>query len=324
MHAVSKLIHNRLAGTSDNFKLAVVTEDSGQRWTAIGGMLSLLEEYNLKADVVGGASGGGITALYYAAGITQYGVTAHRHLSSLGYDRNGKGKRFINPLRGLVGRPMMDVDGLIDDIFTKRVVMPWDYFKQTEQVVFLTATTAAGLPTTLHLNGADEAKAKAAMKASARIPYIAGNLKAHTLWDGGLTNGLPIQDALDAGATHVLVLRSHSLGAEDHLSGAERYLLRPVLKQRDPTLYQLLLQRQAYKQRIVERFQHDERVLMLQLPHVQTSSTTTNGRLLFHALLDGWNYMAKALNLPPKAYPALWQPDLNEHGDSPLVPEAHR
>jgi predicted patatin/cPLA2 family phospholipase len=95
----------------------------------------------------------------------------------------------------------------VEDAFTKQVPLNWAGFEALQIPTFVTATKQDGMPCILRLDGTSTPNAKEHAKSTARIPFIGGHINHHNVWDGALSSGLPIQEAFDLGATHVLVLR---------------------------------------------------------------------------------------------------------------------
>jgi predicted patatin/cPLA2 family phospholipase len=79
-----------------------------------GGMVSVFEErgYSDAFDSIHGSSAGACAAAYFAARQARMGVEI--------YYEDINNKRFIDPLRLILGRPAMDRDFLIDIVMRKK------------------------------------------------------------------------------------------------------------------------------------------------------------------------------------------------------------
>lgn len=325
MHPVRKLIEARLRGASDGTpaKLYLVLEVGGAKWVLVGGMAARLEQLNADAvtpvfDGIVGASGGGLVGLYTALRRVRFGCLSALHLTELGFDRLG-GRRFIDPWRGLRGEPMMDVHALIHRVFTHDVPMGWGQFATLELPTYLTATTWEGAPVLQRMNGLSINEAKLAAVNTARIPWVGHPLSdREVLWDGGLMAGLPVREAFDVGATHVLVLRTHSqpFGAGGH-ARAEHFVIHPRVWLQNRTFARLMTETPRRTLETVDAFQHNPNVLWCAAPKATMSSSETREAVLVDHLVKGWHAMETALGLPTAPYPDEWAPMLRRHGYGP-------
>ncbi len=305
MHPVAQLIHARLRGEKDNFKLAVVAEDSGMKWVVLAGMGSRLEAHGLNVEICGGASGGGGIMLYFAHQHLVEGALILSHLTPAGFSPR-KRKKFINIWRFFAGGLVQDMDSLIDYVMTDLIPAKWHAFQNLSRTFFVTATYKNGTEIVHYMNGTDAEMAKRFAKNTMRIPGFSGHISAHEYWDGGFSNGLPIGPALASGATHVLALRC----CEGRQHWADRWLLTPYIRLRLPKIGQLMRRRGQQKLAILKTYEQDPRVQILTPHGHDVHSVTSNEKELFLGLLHGWNYLGRALQLPPLPYPALWQPTM--------------
>jgi predicted patatin/cPLA2 family phospholipase len=228
---------------NDPWKLAVVAEDGSMRWVVAAGMLSLLEHYGVAADMMVGNSGGGLALAYYATGQTREGSLCLRHLNRLGFDRNGASRRFIDVKRLLGKEPVMDINGMVDKVFSHKVPLDWRALRASAAPVYVLAMSAEGATVMQPLHGVNEAEQKLALKNTARIPWVTHDMgDDDVLWDGGMAGGLPVQQALDMGATHVLVVRCNGAneGRRDKLAPLEKYVIWPMLWWKSRIHYQLV------------------------------------------------------------------------------------
>lgn len=306
---VKDFVHARLAGQNPAGKLAVVAEDSGQKWVISAGMASRLEAHGIKADIIGGSSGGGLAMLYHALGQTREGTLCLRPLSSLGLASNCN-HRFISLKNLLHKKPIMNIDAVVHEVFTHTIPLAWARFVSlTHPYLFLTYTTKDGEAKTHQLNGATVEAAKAMALDTARFPVFAGSIEQNSHFDGGFTNPLPIQTAFDLGATYVLALRCVT-----HKQPLFDKLVWHYLRHKSTPLARLLRVRHAIRKATTLRFSGHPQVMMVELPTITMTSTTSNPKTMLHHAMMGWDAMGEALGLPPRPYPKIWQPLADELG----------
>lgn len=319
---VLELIHARLADKSsqpghrnDPYKLAIAAEDGSMRWVVAAGLLSRLEAHGIYPDLIVGTSGGGLAASYYAAGAMRQGAMTVRYLNAKGFNRDGRSHKFINPWRLLNGRPVMDVHGAIHTVFTERVPLPWDALRRAPAPTWLTAVTREGELVLQPLHGQDKPAQQLSMVNTARIPFIAHNPRdASVMWDGGMVASIPVKEALELGATHVLIIRCKSGGDTitqlTKLSKIEKYLIHPRLRRHAPDLLGTLRQRGDYLTNAFNRIaQASGNIFTLALPRVDIGMAESDEGNLFRQLIKAYNYAGTALNLPDQPLPEEWQPD---------------
>ncbi|MBI1308654.1 MAG: hypothetical protein GC129_02190 [Proteobacteria bacterium] len=111
----------------DPWKLAVVAEDGAMLWVVAAGILSRLEEHGVFPDMVVGTSGGGEAVVYYAAQQTRScSAKVLTHLSHRGFDGDGRSRRFIDTKRLMTREPVMDLEGMVDVVFSQRAPVDFD------------------------------------------------------------------------------------------------------------------------------------------------------------------------------------------------------
>jgi predicted patatin/cPLA2 family phospholipase len=118
----------------------------------------------------------------------------------------------INPRRALRGRPIVDTRYLVHTVYTS--IMPMGFQEVLDNPVeFHPMATDArtGRPVDLHDRIHDQAGLQAALRASTAMPFLAGvpiTIGDQTLIDSGVSEGVPVQTALEQGATHIVALRT--------------------------------------------------------------------------------------------------------------------
>jgi predicted patatin/cPLA2 family phospholipase len=195
---------------TDGLHLALVLEGGGMRGVISVAMASAFEERGcLPAfDSVHGSSAGACGAAYFAAGQASVGARI--------YFEDINNKRFIDPYRPLLGRPIMNKDFLIDYVMTE--VKPLDASPIAAAPGFLNvvATRVETGEAQIFQSFKDKGDILAVLKASICLPIIAGRSVAlgpfHYV-DGGIVQQVAIESAAATGATHAIVLMTR--GADE-------------------------------------------------------------------------------------------------------------
>ncbi len=211
-HPVNQLIKSRQLSKSDSETLALVVEGGGLRGVVSGAMLAELELLNIGPnifDFVVGTSAGAFNAAYFLTGQAKQGMQVY--LGDLARHK------FIRPWRFLYGGSIMDHDILIEHIMEVINPLDWDKLIGSHKLHAVATSLNPGTqgPRILSLPKTKQ-QAQQFIRASAHIPIIAGKplrLDGVRLYDGGLTSLLPIAEALELGATHVLALSARDLYA---------------------------------------------------------------------------------------------------------------
>lgn len=318
---VSELIRARLRDKStpgnrkDPYKLAVVAEGGGQRWVMVGGFGAALEALGIHADFIVGSSGGGLGSVYVTSGVA-VGCTCFRYVNTKGFDADGKSRRLIDPRRILRGEPALDIEGLVETVFSHRVPVNWSSLRGGAIPVWLVATQrATGAAVMQPLHGATEAEQKQALKNTARIPWVAHNPRdAEVLWDGSLATTLPVKQAVELGATHLLLLRCRGAGEAKLVpSFAERALMHPALKRQAPDLYTLVRHaptRYAETMDWLQTARASVPVHNMALPRAPIGPAEMSEARLFRAMAAAYRHVAPSLGLPQPSWPKPWAPEV--------------
>ena len=182
------------------------------RGVIAGGMVSALEHHGLldAFDILCGSSAGAFACAYFGAGQAALGTRI--------YAENLSGGRFIGLHRALLGRPMMRLDHLVDTVITAIKRLDTDALLQHPARLVITATDATTGEPVLLQDFADGAAVRNALRASCRVPLVAGPpvvIGGRALLDGAASAPLPLAAAIAAGATHILGLTTRSLFTPD-------------------------------------------------------------------------------------------------------------
>lgn len=188
---------------SDGEHVALAVEGGGMRGVASGGMVTALEDLGLTDcfDSIHGSSAGAAAAAYFCCGRAREGTRI--------YWEDLTDERFISKLRILRGSDPMDTSYLVDNVM--QFVKPVDFEdireKQPRLNIVMTNIDSGESIVVNRFNDYDDYRN--CLKASITLPFIAGgprNIRGQRVMDGGLVQQIPIQSALEAGATKILAL----------------------------------------------------------------------------------------------------------------------
>jgi predicted patatin/cPLA2 family phospholipase len=213
-HPVAQLLRERATSGSlpgareEPHRVALVLEGGGMRGVVSAGMVAALERLGMSDafDLIVGSSAGAINGMALLSGVAQRASDAYcGPLAS---------KSFVNPLRVLRGKPVIDVNDVLTVITATDVA-------GTERLL----SGAIGL----HCIATDVDSAKAvdltgmrtqdevwtAILASSRMPWAGGppvEIDGRRYLDGGMISPVPVAEAIAVGATHVLALQTRPFG----------------------------------------------------------------------------------------------------------------
>lgn len=169
-----------------------------------GAMLMALQDLGLDNvfDAVYGASAGAINATYFLSG-QKHGLQIY----SEELTRGGSFIDFSYLLRG--GRPVMNLDYLIDDVMHNVRPLNWDSVLESPIPLKVVASCLDTLQPVLLSDFESRAELVEALKASATVPQLGGpprSLRGRRLVDAAVFEPVPVSSAIKDGCTHVLVL----------------------------------------------------------------------------------------------------------------------
>ena len=212
------------------------------RGVIAGGMLAALEDLGLSSafDAVYGSSAGAIGATYFLSRQASLGVRI--------YTEDINNNRFANRARLFLGEPIVNLGFLVDDVMVR--IKPLD-----TQAVLNSLTPLAVLATdvetgeaTLLKNFADATELRAALRAGATMPVIAGGpctFRGRRYFDASLSEPIPLRPADHDGFTHIVVLLTRPRGVPRHVSAFDRLIVAPSLKRISGPLAARFLSRSA-------------------------------------------------------------------------------
>jgi predicted patatin/cPLA2 family phospholipase len=205
------LVERRATGSTpgtrtDPHRAALVIEGGGSRAAYSTGMIGAIHELGLTDcfDAVYGSSAGALNGAWLLCGRAQEAMA--------GWTAPGVMRKVMSTRRALRGRPVVDLDYLINVLYTD--LMPIDFAAVLTSPVTLhplatAVTDGDSIDLAAHIH--DVATLKRALRASSCLPVIAGppvELDGRRFLDGGVAEPVPIRRALTDGATHALVLRT--------------------------------------------------------------------------------------------------------------------
>ena len=254
---ITSVLADRLAAGSrpgsrtDGHRVALAIEGGGMRGSVSAGMALAIHELGLldAFDAVYGASAGALTAAWLLSSKPQ-GI-----LSCIDPRFTRACIRATNLLRG---RPMVDVERLVEDIYIREYPLDYASVLDTPIELHLLATDiATGEPRDLFSEMTDGKALRLALRASTALPVLAGrpvSLGGRRYFDAGLAESIPYRQALRDGATHVLVLRSKAIHDVPATKGDEekvppslgaRFVAKVALRRHTPQLKAAYLARRA-------------------------------------------------------------------------------
>src|SRR5918995_3225096 len=254
-HPVAAVLRERrLAGSrpgarEDGHRVALVLEGGGMRGVVSAGMTAALERLELTPcfDLVVGASAGAINGAAFLAGAAQQGAAAYcGPLAS---------RSFVSPMKVVRRKPVIDVNQILDlaaglDAAGHEKVVSSGAELHCVAVDVETARTVvfSGMRTQDEL--------WAALLASSRMPWAGGapvEIGGRRYLDGGMAAPIPVQEALAAGATHVLALQTRPFGVPRRsASRVGDWFIERHLGRLNPALVDLYRRRVAEYEVLVE------------------------------------------------------------------------
>jgi predicted patatin/cPLA2 family phospholipase len=262
-HRLTSIVGDRLAAGSrpgartDGYRVALAIEGGGMRGSVSAGMALAIHELGMLEafDAVYGASAGALAAAW---------LLSSRPQGLLGCLDPRFMRACIRKTNLLRGRPMVDIERLIEEIYIREYPLDYASVLRTPIELHLLATDIdTGEPVDLFPKTTDINSLRLALRASTALPVLAGRpvtLGDRRYFDAGLAESVPFRQALKDGATHVLVLRSkalHDFGPEvERVSPtlSARFVARVALRRYTPQLKEAYLGRR-------ERMADDDRVL---------------------------------------------------------------
>jgi predicted patatin/cPLA2 family phospholipase len=217
----------------DGASVALAVEGGAMRGVVSAGMVSALEALGLTDafDAVYGSSAGSLNAAYFLAGQAALGTTI--------YFEDINNRHFIDMRRPLVGRPVVNLSYLIDDVAVRRKPLDVARVLASRAPLSVLATDLATSGCVALRGFADGHALLNAMRAGATMPIMAGQPVSYNggrFFDASLTEPIPVPTAEADGHTHILVLLTRPTESPRVLSGFDRAFVLPRLRRLSPEL----------------------------------------------------------------------------------------
>jgi predicted patatin/cPLA2 family phospholipase len=183
-------------------KTALIVEGGAMRGAWAAGVLAFLYERGQRQyDLVYAASSGACSAAYFVSGSWEPALTIWREYAC-------QAVRKSNFLRR---KPVVDLAYLIDYIFKQRIPLSVEAIQKSPTRFYIVLTDCyTGEPVYFHARDErifDALRATSSMALATRgFDYVEG----HPYADGGVSDPIPIQRALQDGATDITVVLTHS------------------------------------------------------------------------------------------------------------------
>lgn len=217
---------------SDGYKLAIAVEGGGMRGVLSSGMLLALEQLGMRPcfDFIVGTSAGALSAAFFVAELaTEGSVLFYSDLNTA---------PFLDRRRLLRGGPAVDLDYLIGSAARQRGLVFAD-INASDLLLYATVSPVdPDNPSRVFRVYGSNKRIASVLTATASLPVLAGDSRPvddERYVDGGLHEQIPWRTAASLGATHLLVLPSRPVTAEDELSSGsfvERIAVNRVVKMR--------------------------------------------------------------------------------------------
>jgi predicted patatin/cPLA2 family phospholipase len=232
--------------------VALAVEGGAMRGVVSAGMVSALEELGFGDvfDAVYGSSAGAVNAAYFLAGQARLGTSI--------YYEDINNRRFINLGRAAMGRPIVDMGFLLDDVAVHHKRLDVERLLASATPLWVLATDVeTGQRATL--NGFSDSRGlREALRAGATMPVMAGPPRVYggrRYLDASLSEPIPVPTAEANGHTHVLALLTRSGAMQPRPSAFDRYFVGPGLRRLSPDLARRYLERAEPYAALVEQMQ---------------------------------------------------------------------
>lgn len=229
----ARVARGSCAPHNDGANIALAVEGGAMRGVVSAGMVWALEDlgYVDAFDAVYGSSAGAISSAYFLAGQAGLGTTI--------YFEDINNRLFIDPSRALIGRPIVDLGYLINDVAMFRKRLDVDRVLRSPTPLSVLATDVDTRQTVVFRNFAGATQLLGALRAGATMPVVAGAPFVHDarrLLDASLSEPIPLSSAEAGGHSHIVVLMTRSGVMREQPSAFDRYFVGPRLRRLSPAL----------------------------------------------------------------------------------------
>jgi predicted patatin/cPLA2 family phospholipase len=217
----------------DDARIALCVEGGAMRGVISAGMVAALQElgYADAFDAVYGSSAGAINAAYFLAHQAELGTTIY-------YDDINT-REFIDFRRALSGRPIVDLDFLLDDVAHHRKPLDAGRVLRSPTPLRVIATDVETARAEVLSGFADAGALMSALRASATMPILAGGpftRAGRQYFDASLSEPIPVPQAESDGYTHIMVFLTRPADERPGDGAFDRYFVAPRLRRVSPVL----------------------------------------------------------------------------------------
>jgi predicted patatin/cPLA2 family phospholipase len=217
----------------DGASVALAVEGGAMRGVISAGMVSALEELGLTDafDAVYGSSAGAINAAYFLAGQARLGTTV--------YYEDINSRAFISLRRAVVGRPIVDLGFLLDEVAVARKTLDVGRVLASASPLSVLATDVESGTADALRDFRSGAELLQALRAGATMPVVAGpprEVRGRRYLDASLSQPIPVPAAEADGHTHILVLLTRGGAMRARPSAFDRFYVGPRLRRVSPDL----------------------------------------------------------------------------------------
>ncbi len=190
-------------GSGSPRKSALIVEGGAMRGAWAAGVLALLHERGQhQYDLVYASSSGALSAAYFVTGMWKPGL-------AIWHEQASKAVRKLNFLRH---KPIIDLAYLVDSVFRHNFPLSIEALQSAPTRFSIILTDClSGEPVYFH---ARDQRIFDALRATSSLPLATRGfdyVDGHPYADGGLSDPIPIQRALQDGATDITVVLTHQL-----------------------------------------------------------------------------------------------------------------
>lgn len=238
----------------DDCRIALVSEGGAMRGVIAGGMVSAIEAAGMTGcfDLMIGSSAGACALAYLRAGQARFGTRI--------FYEDINNRHFIDHRRPLKGKPIVDIDFLVDRVFSEIKRLDCRAIGGPGAALYATVTDVGAASTDLLGGFTDRPRAMEILRATTRMPFLAAGpvgIDGRRYLDGSVLCHLPVALARAQGATHILVIMTKPPG--DVLGGKRARQDRVVL----PTLLGMRYGRPLARAAIAEARTYREQYRLL-------------------------------------------------------------
>jgi predicted patatin/cPLA2 family phospholipase len=183
-------------------KTALIVEGGAMRGAWAAGVLASLQERGRKQyDLVYAASSGACSAAYFVADMWEPALAIWRELAC----------NVVRKSNFLRRKPIIDLAYLVDYVIRKRIPLSVELLQKMPTRFYIVLTDChTGEPVYFH---ACDDRVFAALRATSSMPLATrgfDHVDGHPYADGGVSDPIPLQRAIQDGATDITVVLTHN------------------------------------------------------------------------------------------------------------------